>query len=250
MIKRHFTADSINIVVNHPSVYEWGRGAATGRLDLTPVVQNENNHLLMGEYGGVLFLKHQPGVYEAHTQVLPAGRGKWALDMVNEALAWMFTRTDCVDIMTRVPKGNLAARALARAIGGSAEYRMERGWVLDDRVVYADVFSLQIQKWMATAPGLEQQGEWFHTQLEKEYARFGKSGPDHLHDPVHDRYVGAASLMIQNGQPQKGVLFYSRWAGMAGYAPVTIACLDPLIVDLQESLIQVKGDSFECLRLK
>lgn len=249
MIRRHFTADSLNVVVNHPDVYEWGRGAMTGRLDLTPVVQNENNYLLMGEYGGVLFLKHQPGVYEAHTQVLPDGRGKWALDMVNEALEWMFTRTDCVDIMTRVPKGNLAARALARAIHGTIEYRMEHGWVIDNTLVYADVFSLQIQTWMAKAPGLEAHGEKFHDDLEKEYARFDKSGPNHPHDPVHDRYVGAVSLMMPF-QPHKAVIMYSRWAGMAGYAPIRIVSDDPIIIDIQESLLQVSDRGFFVLRMK
>lgn len=250
MIKRHYTADSLNMVVNDPSVYEWGRGASLGRIDLTPVVQNENNYLLMGDYGGVLFLKHQPGIYEAHTQVLPAGRGQWALDTVNEALSWMFTSTDCVDIMTRVPKGNLAARALARAIHGKPEFRLEKGWIFNNQIVHADVFSLQIQEWMATSPLLEREGEKFHEDLEREYARLGKEQEIHPEDPLHNRYVGAASLMMRNGQPHKGVIFYNRWSGMAGYIPISIASIDPLVIDIQESLIAVESGSFYVLRIK
>lgn len=249
LIRQHFTADSLNMVVNDPSVYEWSRGAATGRIDLTPVVQNDNNVLLMDEYGGVLFLKHQPGVYEAHTQVLPAGRGKWALDMVNQALSWMFTRTDCVDITTRVPKGNLAARALARAIHGTPEFRLEKGWIKDGQIIYADIFSLRIQDWMSKAPGLEEVGQKFHHQLEEEFERLGQEVELHSDDPVHDRYVGATSLMIPF-QPQKSVIFYNRWAGMAGYQPIRIVSENPIVVDINNSLLAIENESFYVLRIK
>lgn len=250
-IQRHFTAHSINMVVNDPSVFDWVRGVGTARLDVTPALQNHSNVLLMGEYGGVLFLKHQPGVYEAHTQVLPAGRGQWTLDMVNEALKWMFTSTDCVDIMTRVPKGNLAARALAKAIHGRCEFRVEKGWVKNDQIIPVDVFSLRIQDWMATAPGLEQYGEDFHDKLVEEYTKMGKDVPNiHPDDPVHDRYVGAAFLMVGNGQPHKGVLFYNRWAGIAGYAPISVVSDDPVVIDIQESLLAAKDGSFYVLRVK
>jgi hypothetical protein len=171
--------------------------------------------------------------------------------MVNEALEWMFTRTDCVDITTRVPKGNLPARALAKAIGGRCEFRNPNGWIFDHKVVYADIFSLQIQTWMSRAPGLERWGEAFHNRLTEEYERLGKDGgPNHQHDEAHERYVGAAHLMMTHGQPLKGMLFYNRWAAMAGYVPITIASLDPLVIDIQESLLAVEGDDFFVLRIK
>ncbi len=251
MIRRHTTAHSLNVVVNDPSVYEHVRGVATGRLDLTPVVNNTDNVLLMGEYGGVLFLKHQPGVYEAHTQILPEGRGQWALDTVNECLDWLFTRTDAVDVVTRIPKGNHAARGLALAIHGKPEFRIEQGWVKDNQIVYADIYSLQIQTWMANTPNLEAEGILFHYKLEQEYERLGKEHEPHPVDPVHDRYVGAAVMMARNGQARKGVVFYNRWAGISGYAPVQVVSDDPVILDIQESLIQVTDDGgFFVLRVK
>ena len=251
MIKRHFTAHSLNVVVNDPSIFPWVRGSLTERLDLTPVVEDHNNVLLMGEYGGVLFTQNQPGVYEAHTQVLPAGRGEWCLKMVQEALEWMFTRTDCVDIITRVPKGNIPARALARSIHGKFEFRMENGWTLNGKVVPADIFSLQIQGWMATAPGLEEWGDKFHQRLTAEYEKHGKTGgPNHGHDPVHDRYVGAAYLMFRNGQPVKGMIFYNRWAKICGYTPITLTSVDPVVIDMQESLLAIENGDFFVLRIK
>src|SRR5947209_10090690 len=128
-IERHFDAKRLNEIVNHPSVYPWVQGAVTGELDLSDPISDPRNVLLMGEHGGVVFGWHSPGIYEAHTQVLPEGRGAWSVAMVRAALEWMFTRTDAMEIWTRVPHGNLGARALAKAIGGKFEFRMEKGWV-------------------------------------------------------------------------------------------------------------------------
>lgn len=250
MIKRHFTADSLNEVVNHPSVYEWVRGAATGPLDLTIPVLDEDNVLLMGEYGGVLFIKHSPGTYEAHTQVLPDGRGPWTVDMVNEALRWMFTKTDAIEIVTRVPKGNIAAMALARAINGRPEFTIKMGWIHEGEVIPADIYALRIQDWMAKAPNLEAKGKWFHERLEAEYDRLGYEEPIHPEDPLHDRYVGAAVEMIMGGQPYKAVIFYNRWAGMTGYAPVKVVSTNPTVIDIHESLLMMREDDFWCLRIK
>lgn len=241
------------MVANDPSVYPSVAGFATGRIDLSPVVANEDNVLLMGEYGGVLFLKHQPGIYEAHTQVLPQGRGKWTLDMVNQALTWMFTRTDCADIMTRIPKGNHGARALAKAIHGVFEFRLERGWVKDGGLVPADIYSLQIQRWlgMSDDPALLSEGMSFHDKIAREYAELGKEEPQHPTDELHDRYAGVAALMIRAGQARKAVIFYNRWAAMAGYAPIAVVSENPTIIDIQEALIQVTNDGdFFVLRIK
>lgn len=244
MIRRHTTADSLNEVVNDPSVWRWVHGAAEGRLDLSAVVADPANVLLMGEHGGVLFVRHQPGLYEAHTQVLPAGRGSWAIRMVRAALHWMFTHTDAVEIMTRVPKGNLGARALAKAIGGTLEFTSPIGWMMDGVIVPAGIYSLKIQDWMRSAGGLEERGHWFHDHLEAEYSRLGKIEASHPDDDNHDRYVGAAVEMILGGQPDKGVIFYNRWAVMAGYAPVSIVTRSPLTIDIRDALICVGGEDF------
>lgn len=251
MIKRHHTADCVNLVINDPSVYDWVRGNFDGKIDVSQTVADPQNVLLMGEHGGVIFLKHQPGIYEAHTQVLPAGRGTWAKDMVNEAVHWMFCNTDAMDIMTRVPHGNYAARALTKTIkGGSLEFHIERGWYKDGKVIPADIYSIRLQDWMAHTPGLEERGHWFHERLTEEYKRLGHEEAIHADDPVHDRYVGATVDMIMGGQTEKAVVFYNRWAGMAGYLPFGIASLDPLVIDIQEALLEIRGDTFWVLRVK
>jgi hypothetical protein len=245
-IKRTFDAARLNEIINHPSVHPWVCGRTQGYLDMTPLVENRDNVLLTGEHGALLFILLQPGLYEVHSQCLPEGRGEWMLSFVRACLHWMFTRTAAVEIMTHCPKGNLAARALAKAIGGRLEFRNPRGWFKDGETVFTDVFSLKIQDWMREAPGLEERGAWFHDRLEREYARVGFAEPVHDHDATHDRYVGAACEMILGKQVQKGVIFYNRWARMAGYAVCDVASLQPAAINIRDALLIIpeNGDFY------
>lgn len=248
MIERQYNAKFLNTLANDPSIAPWIRGTLTGQMDFTTVVEDSKNYALLGEHGGVIFAQLQGGLYEAHTLVLPAGRGKWALDTVNECLKWMFTRTDAVEIMTRVPKGNLGARALVKSIHGALEFRNSKGWVFDHQYVYADIYSLTIQRWMKTAPGLDQQGKWFHDRLEQEYRRVGKMEETHGDDETHDKYVGLAVEMITHGQPEKAMVFYNRWAAMAGYAPIRMVNRNPLVLDIRDAIIQVENNDIRVLQ--
>lgn len=242
LISRHFDALRLNEVVNHPAIYPWVRGMAEGPLDLSDVVANPNNFLLMGEHGGILFQELAPTLYECHTQVLPEGRGRWAVDMVEEALHWMFTRTLCMEVLTKVPHGNYPARALAKAIGGHREFTAQKGWVKDGRPIPADIFALRIQDWMLRAPKLVERGQWFHDRLEREFARHGAAEEAHADDLEHDRFVGAACDMILGRQVQKGVILYNRWAVMAGYEPVQVVSLNPVAVDIRNALVVVRDN--------
>lgn len=244
MLQRQHDAAHINEIVNDPSVYPWVSGRHTGPLDVSPLIADGRNVALFGEHGGVIFVAHQPGLYEAHTQVLPAGRGRWTFDTVNAALHWMFTRSDAIEIMTRCPHGNLGAKALARAIHGELEFTNPRGWTKDGNAIPADIYSLDIQRWMKTAPGLPERGRWFHDRLEAEYAGLGKAPDLHADDETHDRYVGAAVDMMLGGQPHKGVVFYNRWAVMADYATVGIVTETPLVIDIRDALLCVRDNDF------
>lgn len=244
-IERVHDAARLNQIVNDPSVYPWVHGNVEGPLDLSGIVADPRHVALVGRHGGVLFVQHGPGIYEAHTQVLPEGRGTWTVEMVRAALQWMFTHTDAVEIGTRVPKGNLAARALAKTIGGRLQFRAERGWQMDGVIVWADIFALSIQDWMRDAPGLADIGEWFHRTLAAEYERLGHAEPIHPDDAAHDRYVGAAVAMMRGGQPFKAAIFYNRFAIMAGVLPITILQTDPIMVGIREGVVlELHGQNF------
>lgn len=242
-IVRVGNAEELNRIVNDPSVYPWVHANIEGPLDLTAVVETPGNHCLLGKNGAVVFVRHQDGLYEAHTQVLPAGRGPWALEFVKAALHWQFAQTDAVEIWTRVPKGNLAARALARSIGGTLACRVDRGWVVDGQSVWADIFSLTVQDWMRSAPGLEEIGSLFLNKLRAEYERHGRSFAP-VEDAATQRYLGAAVEMVRGPAPGKGAAFWNRFAAMAGLAPIRIVRVDPVMIAFDDVVLELHGRNF------
>jgi len=243
-VARHRNAEWLNRVVNDPSVREWVLADTSKAVDLTSFVANPANIVLGGKHGAIAFEQLTPGVYEAHTQVLPAGRGGWAASFVLACLHWMFAQTDAVEITTRVPQGNVAARAgirmLEHVFGPLFELRRERGWLRNGEHIPADVYVLHLSKWMLHAPGLYERGTWFHRRLEEEYARLGKQEDLHEDDSVHDRAVGAACELLIGGQAPKAVVFYNRWAALAGYAPISLTSVQPLVVNIRDALLLVR----------
>ena len=237
-------ANKLNAIVNHPDVYPWVRGFQTGELDISPVIAQDGTVCLLGEYGGLLFHRLQPGLYEIHTQVLSEGRGAWAVRCAQACLHWLFTRTDAVEVLTRCPEGNDAARGLARTCHLSLQFTNPMGWIMDGKPVPADIFGLTVQAWMKTAPGLVDRGQWFHRMLEAEFRRHGAADQSHPDDVNHDRYVGAACEMVLGGQPDKAVVFYNRFAAMAGYQPIEMVSADPPAFNIGNALVVLRGDEF------
>ena len=243
-VTRQFDAKRLNEIVNDPAVLPWVRGGVDGPLDLTFAVENPGNVLLVGEHGAMLLIQLQPGLFEAHTQVLPIGRGEWAVNFAKACVFWMFTRTTCFELMTKCPHGNLGARALAKCVGGKKLFTNPRGWSKDGKTIPADIFGITIQDWLLTANGLEERGHWFHERLASEYRKLGRKEAPHPDDDTHDRYVGMACEMFLGGQAQKAVLLYGRWASMADYAPIELMSLDPVAINIQDAVIVMRKNDF------
>lgn len=246
-LTRETTADRINAIVNHESIYPHIKGPHTGPLDLTPVASRDEHVILTGEHGGIVFIRHLPGIYEAHTSVLPEGRGEWTVAFGQAAAHWMFTRTDAFELLTKCPKGNLAAVAGARRSGASLAFSTRPIWQTDDGLVPVDVYSLILQNWVRTAPDLVQLGREFHLRLAAEIARAGLLDDIHPDDEVHDRYVGAAAAMIVSGHVGKAIDFYNRWAVMSAYEPIRVVTRDPFIINIKTCFLKVIPGGFEVL---
>lgn len=146
MIERQSSAAHINQIVNHPSIYPWVCGPIDGPLDLTELIDSGRYIALFGEHGGFLFWKLADGIYDAHSAVAPEGRGKWAIEAARKALSMMFM-DDAQEIMMTVPKGNVAVRALVRALKAKPVGKIEHGWWIDGHPVPADIFSLIKADW-------------------------------------------------------------------------------------------------------
>lgn len=246
MIVREFHPLRINAVLNDPSVLQWValRGQARP-LDLGPLLADPRNVLLLESEGsgGLFFHWQEPGVYEVHTQFLPSARGKVALACTEAALEWMFLRTDAMELHTKVPEHNKAARALVQAIGGTCEYSF--GEFNGQKVEH---WALRFPEWLWSdgAKGLEAIGSKFHANLERKMAEAGLSHSPHPSDPAHDRVVGATIGMISagGGNIDKGIILYSRWARLSDYAPMTLLSKYPTIVDIGDALLVADGSDF------
>lgn len=215
MITRATDAVFLNRVLNDPAVRPWVANDEDGVLDMTSLVAAPGNVTLVGEHGGVMFLRYQPGIYEAHTQVLPSGRGAWTREMTEACAHHMFTRTDAYEITTRVPAGHVAARAATEAQGLKFEFTRPGGCRFRNKTVDSHLFSMRLQDWAMRAPGLVDVGRRIHERMESEAVRLGIGTETHDDDENHNRYVGAAAAMAFGGQVRKGVLFYNRWVSMA-----------------------------------
>lgn len=92
----------INYVTNHPSVFPYVSFKVPGPFDMGQFLDDPKNIFLANDFGGFLFLWQREGVYEVHTQFLPEGRGRKALDGARWASQFMFTNTDCEELETYV----------------------------------------------------------------------------------------------------------------------------------------------------
>jgi len=114
MLKRTFTAEKLNQVLNHPDVFPWVAMLGMERLDLSDIAEDPQNVVLMNEHGGFIFVPRGDG-YEVHSQFLPEGRGE-SLKAAKEAADYIFSKTDAQEITTFVPQGNDGATRLVLAM--------------------------------------------------------------------------------------------------------------------------------------
>lgn len=241
----HQTTDvaAVNAIINHPRVKPWVSMPGQEVLDASALLQAPHVALLLDDGSGCfLCVQHEPGRYEVHTNLLPAARGAKALDAARAAMDWMFTRTDCVELITKVPVDNPAAQRLTVFMGFTREFTRAQAFPRGTSWVDVDYYSISYRGWIRWHPGLMATGQAFHARLHAEKARSGNPLPDHADDTAHDRYVGAAVRMIENGQIDKGIYLYNRWARFAGYAE--IRRIDADRIDILDCVLRISGATF------
>lgn len=226
MIRRDYTAEFINSVINHPSVRDGAEVKGFG--DATEIVQNLNNFVLVTEFGGFVVVKKMQGIYECHTQFLPEGRGPHAVAAVKAALRYMFLKTDCTRIVTKVNVENKAVQHF------TAQFFKKRG-----RQGNHFYYSMDFDDWVVTDEACLNEGATFHSQV--------KDTTNHEDDKTHDCFVGAAWLMARANNIFKAQLIYNRWAVMSGYDPLLILTETPLTVMAGTMKLAIEQESITCL---
>jgi hypothetical protein len=246
-IERQTTPEMMNAVLNHESVRPWVADLAEGPIDVAPVVSDRNNFALAGEHGGCLFFKMQTGLYEVHSFVLPSGRGGWFGEFSRSAVHWMFTRTDAVEILTRVPHGHIGAKAATIHAHGKYEWTRPKECRFLGRMVDVDIYSVRLADWILVADGLIERGQWFHDQINAEAKRLGIANPPHEDDENHNRMVGACVDMVFGSQFMKATCWYNRWSAASRHASVRLLSIDPFALQFDIGVITLDGGEIRIL---
>lgn len=248
MITRTFDSAFLNTIANDPDVRPYV-GTGVGPLDLTALISNPANVTLETEHGGWVLINLMPGVYELHTLFAVAGRGAGYFAAAQEALRYIFTQTDALEILTRCPDDNPGARMAAVKVGFRERFRREGVWQSGDGETCGVSYqALTLDDWMKRDDEIAYVGHDFHVQLENAKLSRGSDLPDHPEDEAHDRAVGAVFLMVKNGFMQKGLAVYNRWALFAGYVPVH--ALSPTIVDIADAILEVVDGEMRVLGVR
>lgn len=228
-------AGFVNAVLNDAAVRPWVADLGEGAIDLTSALQTPKVTALRGEHGIFIVIQLDAGIYEVHTATLQSGRGAWSRVFAAEGASYMFTRTDAVELLTRVPATHEAARRLTL----DAHFRLQFTTLPECRfrgeLVPVEVYSLSVQDWANAAPDMERRGEEFHQWLNRQVA--SDSGPPHASDPAHNRAVAVAIDMICGGQIAKGLVWYNRWAVESRHPLITLLGVDPVQVSFDAGVL-------------
>ena len=246
-VERTLSADLLNSVANHPEVHPWL--GAEGEIDLTEVIGNPANFALCTEGGGFLCVNLGSGVYDVHSLFHPDHRKGRTLPFMQACMAYMFTRTDCTELVTKLPEGNTLAASLASVGGFTPRFRTEAAWLHEGRKVAVDHVGLAIEQWAVGDEICAVSGEHFHAVMDAAMGHL--SPPAHPDDPHHDHIAGAAYLMATSGNPYKAVVFYNKWAARSGYATIGLVSVTPPVIDVSDGgitlVLEAGEDGLEIL---
>ena len=241
-VRRTMDAAFLNEVANHPDVRPWitEDGDLTPRLDLQGLLDNVENVALVTAHGGFVGHAQGHGVYEVHSLFLREGRGPEAVEAMHRAMDFMFTQTDCVDLVTKVPSHNQAAATLARLAGFTKRFTRAQAWRTAEGLVDVQCMGLTIQQWMLRSPEAIAHGRVWHDALTAVKDATGSSLARHEEDPVHDHVVGATWLIAQAGNTYKAVDTYNAWAQLAGYQTMRVLSVHPPIFDVRDAIVAAR----------
>lgn len=236
MIQRSMDVAAFNRWANDPHVRPFLGDGGDSELDLSPLVLNPSNICIATEHGGwILQLILPGGLYELHTLFLRSGRGKVFKGLAEEALHYAFTTTDLLELRTRCPDDNPAARMAAVWVGFRELWRM--GGEPPNGTSFQ---TLNIDDWFVRDPLCWEEARRLRGALEV----IGATWP--TDEDVYAYAIGAAVAMARKGQVGKAVGFFSRWAASVGLPGITSPA--PGILDIGAAVLDVEGGELRVLR--
>jgi hypothetical protein len=147
------TGEYVNAIVNDPAVKPGFMGGDERELDLSRLIADPRCRALVGEppVGVHLGWRLLDGVWEFHSAALPSARGGWMTAFTYAVIRYMFCSTDCIELMTRIPQGQVSALALAK------HFNFRERWVnppihYRGKDVPCTVYSLTLFDWLPSDP--------------------------------------------------------------------------------------------------
>jgi hypothetical protein len=234
-MRRDYTPERVNAVINHPDVLPWmAPEPLPAALDFGPLIRDLANIVLFSDKGGAIFMQLDETCYELHTQFLSGVRGRPVVRFMHRALEYIFTHTNCMEVVTKVPIHNAGARALAQHFHFVLEGTRDSYWNAGNAgVMDVEFYSYKWSDWLRHSPLLATQGAAFHSRLDNECARLGLAHESHAPEGWHDRVVGATLATAYAGLVDKAAILYNRWAKFAGYATVRVVSRLPPVVEFE-----------------
>lgn len=243
---RETEASGINIILNHPEVRPWIADLAEGEIDLSMLVADQNNYLLMGEHGAFFLRLIMEGTYEAHAQVLPAGRGRWARNFTAAGLDWMFGRSNAWEIVARVPGGHIASQALVQGMGFRKEFVSPVPCRFRERQVPATSWRISIHEWVSRSADLLEKGKTICGFLNMDAFGLGTGVPFLTKDDYLAQVVATFVDLVKSGLIIKAAYFYNRWALLARHTPISVVSVDSPLFHMEGvGNLVVHGDKME-----
>jgi hypothetical protein len=206
-------------------------------VNVDELVQNPANVCLQGEHGAILCVRYFEGCYEGHAAVREPGRGEWAHHFAEEAARYMFCATDAAELLTQVPQGHIASKALAESLGFRAAYRRP-ACHFGDKVVPSTIYVLSIQNWAGRGEGLDETGIAFVDWLDKQGG--------HLEDFTvdHARAIGVTVEMLRHGRLAKALFWYRRFSLALRVPAMNLVSEHPLSIAFGGGLLHVTDGQF------
>jgi hypothetical protein len=223
-----------NAVANDPHVRPFLGDGSEEPIDISPLVLNPANICIATEHGGWVLQCVLPTMYELHTLFRRSGRGRIFKELAAEALHYAFTATDLLELRTRCPDSNPAARMAAIWVGFREMYR-----VGPDPPGGTSHQTLTVDDWMLRDPRCWEEGEGLRGAMEV----LGATLPD---EDALTYAMGAAIGMAKAGNVPKAIGVFNRWSIFAGYG--SISSPSPGIVDIGAALLDVGGGQVRVLR--
>lgn len=245
---RTLDPEAFNHIAAHPEVLPWlGYPAEITEPDFTRVVSNPANvcFLTSDRGGGYILEKKQPGLYYAHTLAMPEARGRAMYRLMLDGFARMFQATDCIEIVSMVPKGNDNAESWAKLAGFRDTFVRPLGAFLMGERVDAQFKSVTYGDWAQRDAECAHLGQLFHERLQASGAH-----QNHDEDPVHNCWVGATIAGAIQGNLIKAVGLYNRWACVAGYEEAEIISANPPLVNIGPAVIQLLNGAIDVLKVR